>query len=438
MMRPIPSDLIIDCVDILSGQGVKSASRLKNAEYFLADLGYTDSLANGADTDRYNHRLNILKCASRMDLFMLTVPNAPGLFFIGGTVEPDLFDGYSNYPVSSSSGISTTLADAFEACVAEGIEYLSQYPETNDLANQGVRRTSSSPNPCWGRYHRMEAVREASSFLEARDCATQRVSEVPIELCLRNSPNTLPHGMSTGCASGNSHKEATVSALLELVERDAAALWWEGGHRPRPISAESLAAAGIESLYLSCGRNIDEKTTLILDITNDIGIPSVVAISTDQSTGAQFSCGLASRVNLKDAIYKAVLEMLQMELGHHVIAMKQKLRGDEALNEKDTIQLNRSSSLKDIWTRSCVQTEGPPRNPTNNIEGSSQSLSFILGQLKSLEYSAYTVDLTRQSLGVPVVKAFVPELQTYPVISSTDRLDVPPDIRDRNPSESLL
>ena len=45
-------------------------------------------------------------------------------------------------------------------------------------------------------------------------------------------PDAVGKFRSANCAAGSTGPEATSSALLECVERDALALWWHGGLRP--------------------------------------------------------------------------------------------------------------------------------------------------------------------------------------------------------------
>jgi ribosomal protein S12 methylthiotransferase accessory factor YcaO len=58
---------------------------------------------------------------------------------------------------------------------------------------------------------------------------------LPADLCLRRPTAQQeirpPFALSTGSAAGTSWDEAALHGLLELIERDAAGLWWRGGRR---------------------------------------------------------------------------------------------------------------------------------------------------------------------------------------------------------------
>jgi len=50
-------------------------------------------------------------------------------------------------------------------------------------------------------------------------------SDLAVVLFLLGRP-TVHHADSNGCAAGNTLEEAIVQGFLELVERDAYAIWW--------------------------------------------------------------------------------------------------------------------------------------------------------------------------------------------------------------------
>lgn len=426
-MRPFPQSLFSASADILAGGSAEQTVHDEPAQCFLRDLGYTNADGTKVDTELTHTRMRLLTCAAKLDLFALEVPDAPRMLFIGGRVLPDRFDGLEAFPPSSTSGISVNLVDAFESCVGEGIEYLSQLMPRNATEMVASPYTGAKSNDrnnqvLWQQYdfHDQQAAR-SSSWLSGVSQATEETYDVPSELCLRQlGQNT--QGMSTGCAAGQTKEQATLSALLEIIERDAAAMWWEGGGSPRPISLEAIVEAKLEDLYTQAGRRCDTKSTLILDITTDMNIPCVAALSSDLETGANFACGLACRVNMGEAIRKAVHEMMQMELGHHVLAAKRRALGDDALNSHDKKQLERDGLLQSIWYTPMVQTAAQPRSYPQCASGISSSLEALLEMLLEQQLDAISVDLTRHWIDIPVVKAFIPGLQNYPANSSTPRL----------------
>src|SRR5271163_4406981 len=82
---------------------------------------------------------------------------------------------------------------------------------------------------------------------------------------------------SNGCAAGNTLEEAIVQGFLELVERDAYAIWWYNRLR-RP----ELDVGQFDDSYVHDLRNQLAQTgrrLWVLDVTSDLGIPTFVAVT---------------------------------------------------------------------------------------------------------------------------------------------------------------
>ena len=80
-------------------------------------------------------RAHLLIAASRFArVFELASPDAPGLFSFGAQFDPALADPlHDGSPMVGVSGVGLTLRDAFQGCIGEGIEYLSQLQTGTDL-----------------------------------------------------------------------------------------------------------------------------------------------------------------------------------------------------------------------------------------------------------------------------------------------------------------
>ncbi|UVK51403.1 YcaO-like family protein [Mesorhizobium sp. AR02] len=116
---------------------------------------------------------------------------------------------------------------------------------------------------------------------------------------------------TNGLAAGVNRSDARATALLELVERDAVAVWWYGRIRRPAVSLEKLDERGGLDLRRWLERR--ERRTWLLDITNDLGIPVVAAISAEQN-GSRIAYGYSAHRSFARAGLSAVLEMLQSEL----------------------------------------------------------------------------------------------------------------------------
>ena len=85
------------------------------------------------------------------------------------------------------------------------------------------------------------------------------------------------YGDSNGNAAGTTVEDATLQGFLELVERDAVALWWYNRVRRSAFDLDALGDPYVQRLrgfYAGLGRSL-----WMLDITSDLGVPTLVAVS---------------------------------------------------------------------------------------------------------------------------------------------------------------
>src|SRR4029077_17521645 len=88
-------------------------------------------------------------------------------------------------------------------------------------------------------------------------------------------PGQIPSD-SNGCAAGNTLEEAIVQGFLELVERDAYAIWWYNRLQRSAVDLgqfEDSYARDLQSQLADAGRRL-----WVLDVTSDLEIPTFVAI----------------------------------------------------------------------------------------------------------------------------------------------------------------
>jgi ribosomal protein S12 methylthiotransferase accessory factor len=306
---------------------------------------------------------------------------------------------------------------AFESCVGEGIEYLSQFAQPDDR----FADCAETLDPVVRGF--VEAVLSACGvpadraidWMPVRRLTDGAASWYPADLCLRRAARDFvpPMKLSTGCAAGVTREAATLRGLLELIERDAVALWWRGGRRGRsmPVAGETAALLG----RVRAGQAGRETT--LLDITSDLGVPVVAAFST-RPDGFGFAIGTAARVDFAEAARSAIFEMCQSELSLHVIAAKQREAGQAGLNESDLRQLARESVLD---RNGCLLLRADDGAAAPRVV-SGETVDAMVRRLAERGVVAWSVDLTRPAFGVPVVRVIAPGLQAEPSEIVGDRL----------------
>ncbi|MFF2407954.1 TOMM precursor leader peptide-binding protein [Streptomyces sp. NPDC058092] len=120
-----------------------------------------------------------------------------------------------------------------------------------------------------------------------------------------------PAADSNGNAAGSSREDAVLQGFLELVERDAVALWWYNRTRQPGVDLDSFGEPYIERLrsgYRGLHREI-----WALDLTADLGVPVVAALSrrTDGPT-EDIIFGFGAHFDPKLALRRALTEMGQL------------------------------------------------------------------------------------------------------------------------------
>jgi len=377
------------------------------------------------------NRARLLMAASRFArAFELAAPDAPGLVSFGAQFDPVLADPlHAGSPLVGVSGVGVSLQEAFQGCIGEAIEYLSQLQSGSDALldadiDQGVaglgppalelvaglseRRTRADTGLSWHRATRSSDGREV--LLPADICVRRPLSQ-------RDFPPPFP--VSIGSAAGPSRDAAALHGLLELIERDAASLW--GGQFGRSIPPQHEASVMAESLLrqlrqVASGR----RRTWLLDITTDVGVPAAVALSC-RPDGSGFAFGLSARPRLEAAARAAITEMCQLELADAVISTKRSERGDAVLNAQDRTHLRRAMINAD----QCALLQ-PVACPAPHLAIDATEAGYILKliarRLKELSIETYNIDLTRQRFAVPVVRVIAPGLQLEPSEIVTARL----------------
>ncbi|HEY9597758.1 MAG TPA: TOMM precursor leader peptide-binding protein, partial [Cyanophyceae cyanobacterium] len=113
---------------------------------------------------------------------------------------------------------------------------------------------------------------------------------------------------TNGNAAGNTKEEAILQGFMELVERDAVALWWYN-RLSRPCvqldSFDELYLQNLKGYYKSLHRDF-----WVLDITSDLNIPTFAAISRRTNKQPEdILFGFGTHFDPKVALLRAVTEM---------------------------------------------------------------------------------------------------------------------------------
>ena len=373
----------------------------------------------------HRHGANLADAIAILDRAMLIrSPWAPGLRLVGGILKlPNEPSGEVSARNVAGSGLS--LEDAFASCLGEASERHAQMRPPRTIRTATLETPQSSCSEAIASLIRKLTAMSDDPVVTLYDalegCSLGGdVVHVPVDWCLRRSnPGRLGipgAALSVGCAAGPTPESASARALLELIERDAASLWWGGGRRARQLDQGEYS--GAEQILMTLRADSPDRVTTLLDITTEFGVPVIAAVSTDRA-GGLFAAGLGCRLSRGAAARAALLELCQMEVGLQLALMKRDHSDEAALGDDDRRHLLRAAAIVMASDRRFAADE-PLREPVRVADA--DDLAHLRSTFMQSGFQAALIDLTQPENGVPVIKAIAPDLQLLPSKLATPRL----------------
>jgi ribosomal protein S12 methylthiotransferase accessory factor len=276
----------------------------------------------------------------------------------------------------------------------------------------------------------------------------QRQRLAPTDLLYFN-PDGHPalRATSNGNAAGASREDAIVQGFLELVERDAVALWWYNRTRHPVVALESLGDPWIDDLparYAEVNRDF-----WVLDLTADLGVPVMAAISRRVDKPAEdLMLGFGAHFDPQIAARRALTELGQL------LPAVVGVGADGSGYESHDAHIDR-------WWRTATVANQPYLLPDDH-QAPRQRASYPYAPCAELKadverivtlaagqgLEVLVLDQTRPDIGMPVVKVIVPGLRhfwarfapgrLYDVPVRLGRLDTPTPYPDLNPIPLFL
>lgn len=138
-----------------------------------------------------------------------------------------------------------------------------------------------------------------------------RARWLPTGYCYQHAPSAADRELvgfnPNGHAAGNCLEEAVLQGFLELVERDAVALWWYSRTRqPAVVLDDQPFAAALRAHYRDLGWAL-----WVLDLTTDLGVPTYVALA-ERHGGGRWSVGFGCHLDARLGVQRALTELNQI------------------------------------------------------------------------------------------------------------------------------
>lgn len=214
---------------------------------------------------------------------------------------------------------------------------------------------------------------------------------------------------SNGLASGASRLEAVLHAVLEVVERDAAAWWDTAGEPASPgIDVVTLPDVGAVALW---DRILDAGLSAVCrDLTTDVGAPSfrveLVDADADPVRALPVAVGYGCHPHPGVAALRAATEAVQTRMVH--------VSGARDDLDRTTFVTVRAADVVDAG-RAAVRHAGAQARPWTRAWHSgtlAEDLAQVLDGLAAVGVTeGCVIDLSRAGTGIAVVKVLVSGLE---------------------------
>nr|WP_321351281.1 YcaO-related McrA-glycine thioamidation protein [uncultured Methanoregula sp.] len=248
------------------------------------------------------------------------------------------------------------------------------------------------------------------AWIEGYDIANNHPVFVPAFAVFHPLPHNyrgLARTNTNGLASGNTIEEAIFHALSEVIERDAWSLV-EACRDTGPCLTEIDDPALAEMLKKFSDAQVEVK---VRDITSDIGIPTIAAVADDVllKDPSLLTIGIGTHTSARIAVMRALTEVAQSRLTQIHGA-----REDTTLAElRKKMGYERAKRINGYWykERGTVPYRDLPSSDSDDF------LTDIQGVIERLRAKGLdrviVVDLTREEIGIPVVRVIVPGLEVF-------------------------
>ncbi|HEX8628403.1 MAG TPA: YcaO-like family protein, partial [Catenuloplanes sp.] len=241
----------------------------------------------------------------------------------------------------------------------------------------------------------------------------QRHRLLPTGLLYYRAPaaadRTFVRAHSSGNAAGSDLTDAVLRGVLELVERDCVALWWYNRTRHPGLDLAAFGnpwLAELREVYRGLRREV-----WALDVTSDLGVPTVVALSRRIDKPAEdIMFGFGSHPDPATALISACTEMNQLMPA----LVDVDADGGYGVTDPDAVRW---------WTTATVGAQphllpDPDRPLRGPGDFGPAATADTLGQLDGIRRGIegqgmhlLVLDQTRPDIGLPVVKVIVPGLR---------------------------
>lgn len=217
---------------------------------------------------------------------------------------------------------------------------------------------------------------------------------------------------ANGNAAGNTVEEAVLQGLLELVERDAVAIWWYNRLRRPAFALDALNEPYVDLVrahYQRINRNL-----WLLDLTTDLGIPVFCAVSQRLNGPTEdLLIGFGAHLDVRTAALRALTELNQF------LPAVTEINPDGTtrywMDDPDAIAWWTTARLQSNPYLRAADTE--PSQPAAfealATDDLAEDVRRCVGLLEAAGHEVLVLDQTRPDIELAVVKVMAPGLRHF-------------------------
>jgi ribosomal protein S12 methylthiotransferase accessory factor len=365
------------------------------------------------DTHRaFSPEETLERIAPKMEIAGITrVADITNLDRIGIPVFSSIRPSADKGAISVYNGKGATPAEARVSAMMEGIERYSAEVHDRKLLVETFSKLKAETvavDPRSLAIPQEADPQMAIPWVTGYDLMRDEEVMVPASGVFHPLPKEYPQLFRTntnGLASGNVLEEAVFHGLSEVIERDAWSLV-EAVKDTGPLVSgieDGLAAELLEKFARA------EVEVRIKDITSDVGIPTIAAASDDLrlKDPALLTIGMGTHTSAEVAVLRALTEVAQSRLTQIHGAREDTTTADF----RREIGYERTKRLNRHWFVDS-RTEQFSEIRSQDSEDFLDDIRLMLKRLREAGMEqAIVVDLTREEIGVPVVRVIVPGLE---------------------------
>lgn len=363
-------------------------------------------------------------------------PGGPEFFhFYGQACDTTPFAGRKNF--ATTGGASTDRGIAMAKAIGEAVErYCSAIYDIEDFP---LTNSTSAPFPCvspkeFALFSDAQYSRHGFPYQPFTNSTTVRWAKMNdpltdqswyVPACMVVMPYfyDTEHGevpiaqpITTGLACHCSWEKAAISAIGEVIERDAFTIAWQARLAVPKIKLDTLSPPNRDLVdrFERTGHSVT-----ILNITLDHGIPSILSVIQHPSTEAPALLVAASTdLDPEEAIRKSLEELahtrrLALQLKATLPALAPNLDHDTLVDQDSHIHLfcdHANASLADFLFASESQMDFSEIENLSTGDGE-KDLTTYLERIAAINHQVLLADLTScdvKDLGLWVARAVIP------------------------------